>query len=61
MFSSCCERCEASGAVLVAKRAWLCTSCIRRALDARFPVLGLPLVELVAALERAEPTRASGS
>jgi len=56
-----CERCEASGAVRVAGRVSLCGACIRRALEARFPIFGLPLEVLAAELERLDPRRAHGS
>lgn len=61
MVPHCCERCEASGAIRVGGRVSLCSACIRRALDARFPIFGLPLEVLAAALEKLEPRRALGS
>ncbi len=60
MVPVCCERCEASGAVRVAGRVALCRACIQRALEARFPIFGIPLQVLAEALERLEPKRALG-
>ena len=63
MIPMCCERCESPGAVRVAGRVALCEGCIRRALDARFPVFGLPLPELELALSSltgARPLRQVG-
>jgi hypothetical protein len=61
MVPLCCERCEASGAIRVGGRVSLCGACIRRALDARFPIFGVPLEVLAAALQMLEPRRALGS
>ena len=61
MTAGCCERCEAAGAVRVAGRVWLCGGCIERAVEARFPIFGLPLVELAAALRLVTARRAAGS
>ncbi len=62
MAPGCCERCEATLAVRVAGRVWLCEACIRRAIEARFPIFGLPLQVLAAALHQLAPAkRATGS
>lgn len=61
MAPACCERCGSTGAVRVAGRVWLCRTCIRCALEVQFPIFGVPLALLAAALRpEEEARRASG-